>query len=149
MIVPHYLAPETLANYVQKSQAQVLIAEAGAVDLAVVTKGNKQLNHAIWIAKQGSRHMDWNEVPADVGGEIEVSVWHELVKDKKHSVAAEVPPLDPKSETPSITTVWPSASGDAEFVEYTPQVGRCEKSGARLHHSLLMICRTLWLRLVP
>ncbi|KAL1970880.1 hypothetical protein VTN77DRAFT_2714 [Rasamsonia byssochlamydoides] len=121
VMFPHNLSPEALSNYLHKSQAQLLIAEAGAVDLAVVTKGNKQLNHVIWVAKQGSRHLDWNEVPAGIGGELEVSVWHELVKDKKHSVEAELPPLDPKSETPSITTLWPSTSGAGEFVDYTPQ----------------------------
>lgn len=98
-----------------------MIAEAGTVDLSVVTKGSKQLSHIVWVAKQGSRHMDWNEVPQGIGGSLEVAVWHELVKDKKGFVGSEVPAFEPKSETPSVVTVWPS-SGIGEFIEYTPKV---------------------------
>jgi hypothetical protein len=148
VIVPHNLSPEALSSYLQKSQAPILIAEAGAVDLTVVTKSNKQLNHVIWVAQQGSRHLDWSEVPAGIGGDIEVSVWHELVKDKKHTVGAQVPPLDPKSETPSITSVWSSSSGAGELVDYTPQVSVDGRSC--LNSSLLIVQynRALCLRLV-
>ncbi|KAL2010490.1 hypothetical protein VTN00DRAFT_6297 [Thermoascus crustaceus] len=118
VIVPHNLPAETLSAYLQKAQAEVLIAEAGSVDLSVVTTGNKQLSHVVWVAKQGSRHMDWNEVPEGIGGSLEVAVWHELVKDKKDSVGSEVPASAPKSETPSVVTVWPSSG---EFIEYTPR----------------------------
>lgn len=124
MIVPHNLPAQTLSDYLQKAQAELLIAEAGAVDLSLVTKGNQQLSHVIWVAKQGSRHMEWNQVPEGIGGRIEVAVWHELVKDKKTSVSSEVPEWEPKSPTPSITTVWPSTSGVGEFVEYEPKVRR-------------------------
>lgn len=122
MIIPHNLPSEVLTEYLQKSQAELLIAEAGAVDLSVVTKGNQQLSHVLWVAKQGSRHMEWDQVPEGIGGRLEVAVWHELVKDKKGSITSELPEWEPKSPTPSITTVWPTASGVGEFIEYEPKV---------------------------
>ncbi|KAJ9207227.1 hypothetical protein DTO164E3_501 [Paecilomyces variotii] len=121
VIIPHNLPSEVLTEYLQKSQAELLIAEAGAVDLSVVTKGNQQLSHVLWVAKQGSRHMEWDQVPEGIGGRLEVAVWHELIKDKKGSITSELPEWEPKSPTPSITTVWPTASGVGEFIEYEPK----------------------------
>jgi hypothetical protein len=103
----------------KEAEAELLVAEAGAVDLTVVAKGNAQLKQVIWVTKQGSRHMDWNEVPAGIGKGLGVSVWHELVEDKRVLSDTEVLPLDPKSETPSITSLWPSTG---EFIEYKPEV---------------------------
>lgn len=124
MIIPHDISSELVSKFVKQSQAQLLIAEAGALDLTILTKGNKKLNHVIWVAPQGSRHMDWNDVPEGIGGDLEVSVWHELVKDKGDSVGSEVPQTDSKSPTSPIVTLWPATSPESgEFVEYTPEVG--------------------------
>jgi hypothetical protein len=120
-IVPRNIPAEDLSAHLRKAQAEVLIAEAGAVDLPTITKDNEQLKHAIWVAKQGSRHMDWNDVPDGIGGGLEVSVWHELVNDRKDVVGRELPTFDHTTTTTPVTTLWPSSSGIGEFVEYTPQ----------------------------
>jgi hypothetical protein len=119
VIIPHNLAPEELGTYLKKAQARVLVAEAGAVDLTVISKGNAQLKHVIWVVKQGSRHMDWNEVPEGIGGNLDVSVWHESVNEKKQLSDTEVPASEPKSGSPSILALWPSSG---EFIEYKPEV---------------------------
>lgn len=113
---------ETLSAHLKKAQIDALIAEAGALDLSAVAKGNKQLTQVVWVAKAGSRHMDWNEVPADVQGSLKVAVWHELVEEKQELAGLEVPDWDPATPTPSVTTVWPSSSKVNEFVEYGPNV---------------------------
>lgn len=120
--------PKQLGSYLNKVQAELLIAEAGAVDLTVVTSGNKQLKDVIWVAKEGSRHMDWNEVPAKIAGSVKVAVWHELVEEKKKLDDTEVPAYDPKSATPSIIAFWPNSE---EFIEYKPQVSN------ECHHLLI------------
>lgn len=100
-----------------------MIAEAGALDLSLVAKSNEQLSQVIWVAKLGSRHMDWNDVPGDVKGTLEVAVWHEVVEEKKDLAGLDVPSWEPNSPSPSLTTVWPSATGPGEFIEYQPEVG--------------------------
>jgi hypothetical protein len=119
VLIPHNLEPKQLGGYLKKAQAQLLIAEAGAVDLTVITTGNAQLKNVIWVAKEGSRHMDWNEVPAEIAGKLKVTVWHELVQAKKVLEDTEIPVYEPKSATPSITALWSSSE---EFIEYKPQV---------------------------
>lgn len=63
--------------------------------------------------------MDWNETPANLAGSVKVSVWHELVEEKKILKDTEVPAYEPKSEIPSITALWPSTE---EFIEYKSKV---------------------------
>ncbi|GAB1195703.1 hypothetical protein APSETT444_004966 [Aspergillus pseudonomiae] len=122
ILIPHNLDPNDLSTLLQKSQADVLIAEAGALDLSLVAKSNEQLSQVIWVAKLGSRHMDWNDVPGDVKGTLDVAVWHEIVEEKKDLAGLDVPSWEPNSPSPSLSTVWPSASGAGEFIEYQPEV---------------------------
>lgn len=116
--MPHNLEPEVLSAHLRKVQAEALIAEAGALDLSIVAKGNKQLSQIVWVAKLGSRHMDWNDVPADLKGSLSVAVWHELVDERKDLAGFEVPSWDPKSPSPGVTTVWPSSSSEGEFIDF-------------------------------
>lgn len=122
MIVPPAVATEALARYLQKTKADLLIAEAGALSLPAVKQGNTSLNSVIWVAKHGSRHMDWNEVPEGIGGELEVAVWHEIVQDKKNSVGTEVPSSEPKSQTPPLVTLWSTSDDSGDLVEYNSTV---------------------------
>ncbi|KMQ47373.1 hypothetical protein A7C99_1145 [Trichophyton rubrum] len=121
VIIPHNLPPQTLAGYLQETKVDVLIAEAGAVEVTTLLKMCPALRHGIWVAQEGSRHMDWNEVPEGAGSKIEVSTWHELVNEKEGSVGPEVPEWDVKSPTPSLTTLCPSKKGLGSFVEYTSE----------------------------
>lgn len=123
IIIPHNLDADSLSSLLKESGAEALIAEAGALDLSLVAKGNDQLSQVIWVAKLGSRHMDWNDVPEDVKGTLEVRVWHELVEEKKDLTGLDVPSWDPSTPAPSLTTVWPSKSSAGEFIEYQSEVG--------------------------
>lgn len=106
----------------QKVQADLLIAQAGALNLPTVKQGNTYLGSVIWVAKHGSRHMDWNEVPEGIGGELKVAVWHEIIQDKKSSIGSDVPPSDPKSQTPPLVSLWSTSDDSGELVEYSPSV---------------------------
>jgi hypothetical protein len=120
--VPHNLPAEKLSAHLQQAKADVLIAEAGSIDLSLISKDNKQLSLALWVAKYGNRHMDWNEVPKDVNASLSVAVWHELVEEHKDLAGYEVPEYDPKTTTPSVSTVWPSSSQSGQFIEFQPEV---------------------------
>lgn len=87
-----------------------------------MAKNNKQLSQVIWVAKSGSRHMDWNHVPGDVKGSLEVAVWHEVVEEKKDLAGFDVPKWDPNSPAPSVTTVWPTKSPVGDFIEFQSEV---------------------------
>jgi hypothetical protein len=100
----------------------VLIAEAGSLDLSLIANGNSQLSLVLWVAKYGNRHMDWNAVPEDAKASLKVAVWHQLVEEFKELASYDVPQYDPKTETPAISTVWPSSSQSGKFIDFQPEV---------------------------
>lgn len=120
--MPHNLPAETLSAHLQHAQADALIAEAGSLDLSLVTKENKQLSLVLWVAKYGNRHMDWHEVPKGANGDLNVSVWHELVEEQKDLTSLTVPEYDPSTPPPALNTVWPSSSQAGEFIDFQSDV---------------------------
>ena len=120
--MPHNLPAETLSAHLQHVKADVLIAEAGSLDLSLIAKGNKQLSLVLWVAKYGNQHMDWNALPENVEDTLKVAVWHELVEEFKEIASYDVPQYDPKTATPAVSTVWPSSSQSGQFVDFQPEV---------------------------
>lgn len=66
--------------------------------------------------------MDWNEVPEGVGGKAEITVWHEVVEEKRSSAFAELPSKSSDFATPNVITVSISAEKH-RVVEFSQKVG--------------------------
>ena len=67
--------------------------------------------------------MDWTEVPAEVGGKLDVATWHELVEDNRSKIDTNLP--DNASEASPPVVVWEEATSPTspgEVVEYTQAV---------------------------
>ena len=105
----------------QKTNADSLIAEAGALPFELISGACNTLKLVIWFVEYTSRHMDWTEVPEDVGGKIEVDAWHELVQNHQDTSSANPPELKPE-ELGKVITVWQEKTGDSEIVEFTQKV---------------------------
>lgn len=52
--------------------------------------------------------MEWNEVPEGIGGKVGISVWHDIVDEKKDAVGAQLPANAQGEAVPGITTFWPT-----------------------------------------
>lgn len=50
--------------------------------------------------------MEWNEVPEGIGGRVGISVWHDIVDEKKEVVGAQLPANAQGDVVPGITTFW-------------------------------------------
>ena len=120
-MVPHNLKTDDLIAHLSLAKPDFLIAEAGAIELAAVSKSCPSLANVIWVAKYGSRHMDWNEVPEGVGGKMDVAVWHELVDDKKSLVGPGLPAPEKDSKVPPIA-VFHGSSSNPRLTEYASEV---------------------------
>lgn len=92
------------------------------MDLSVLLKGASSLKHAIWVAKEGSRHMDWTQLPDGIGSAIEVAEWHETVEDRKAPIFSSLPDTDPKIPPRPLVAFWPNLAGNGNFVEYSSGV---------------------------
>ncbi|KAF2436922.1 acetyl-CoA synthetase-like protein [Tothia fuscella] len=118
ILLPYNQPHETTIDLLKQTNADVLIAEAGSLPLQDLTKTYKSLKQVIWVVEESSRHMDWTEIPNDIGGKIDVSVWHQLVQDHQET-SATLPNLRPE-ELGKIVTVWLGKPGSpAQIVEFT------------------------------
>jgi len=119
ILVPYDQPPATIISMLKQSNADTLIAAVGSLPFDSVTKEHPALRQLIWIVDEGSRHMDWDEVPKGTGGAINVSTWQEIIEDHKSSVA-DLPKSDSSDELTNLATFWQSKQGDAgKYVEYS------------------------------
>lgn len=122
ILIPYNQPHPALVELLQTTKADALVAQAGSIPLADVTRSVPGLRQIVWTVEKTSRHMDWSEVPEGIGGKVDVSVWHELVQDSKHT--DDVLPSD-GGKAPGVVFLWQEAVGKpAEIVEFTQQVGR-------------------------
>ena len=102
----------------------MLIAGAGTIPLADVVHSCPQLKHVIWVVQPSNRHIDWNEVPEGFGGKVGVSVWHEMIEEKRSSIGGDLPyDVDRPEDSFRLVTIW-QREGDevGDVVEYTQAV---------------------------
>lgn len=122
ILIPYDHPTTEIIGLLQKTKADVLIAEAGSLPLEEVAKKYKSLKQVIWVVEKTSRHMDWTEVPKDIGGNIDVSVWHQLVQDHQDISTADMPDIK-SEELGKIVTICASKPGSEErIVEFTQKV---------------------------
>ena len=124
ILIPHNLGSEVLSTYLKKTEAEILIAVAGALDLDVVANQNKRVSHVIYVAQLGSRHMVWDQLPPGVRDDLKLTTWSGLVEERRNIAGLDVPEWDPKSPSPPLTMLNPLSPENApEFVDYQPEVG--------------------------
>lgn len=124
VLISQKFTPELLAQALSRSGASILIAAAGTVSLKDVLKFPSGLKQVIWVVEKTSRHMDWNEVPEGVGGNPEITVWHDIIEEKAST--SDLPPEAPGGIPPNVIIVHKtSRSGkeELEIVEFTQKVG--------------------------
>jgi AMP-binding enzyme len=122
ILIPYDHPTREIISLLRETKADVLIAEAGCLPLQEVAKRHTSLKQVIWVVEKTSRHMDWTEVPKDIGGKIDVSVWHQLIQDHQDISTSDMPNL--KSEDlGKIVTVCADKPGSKErIVEFTQNV---------------------------
>lgn len=122
VLIPYNQPHPALISLLKQTGADSLVAEAGSLPLADVSKGVPGLRQIVWTVEKTSRHMDWNEVPEGIGGKIDVSVWHQLVQDQK-SGGTELPQDNAAQKPGNLVFVWQEKPGaSVEIVEFTQNV---------------------------
>lgn len=122
ILIPYDHPTTEIIGLLQKTKADVLIAEAGSLPLQEVAQKHKSLKQVIWVVEKTSRHMDWTEVPKEIGGNVDVSVWHQLVQDSQDVTTADMPDIK-SEELGKIVIVCADKPGSEErIIEFTQQV---------------------------
>ena len=121
ILVPYNQPHEVVVDYLRKSNADCLVAEAGALPLENVIKGAPSIHQALWVVERTSRHMDWNQVPEGAGGKLEVAVWHDIVQDQQAAAPTNVPDNKSGTSPGNIVSIYQKAGGQEDIVEFTQQ----------------------------
>lgn len=119
ILLPYGQSPATIVWMLKQAKADTLIAAAGSIPFEAIIQDYPDLRQLIWVVDEGSKHLDWNEVPSGTGSSINVSTWQEIVEDQQSSTA-DLPPVLPKSQARSVFAFWQSGPRDiGQLTEYT------------------------------
>jgi hypothetical protein len=122
ILIPYNQSYSKVIEQLAATQADALVAQAGSLPLEEVSKAYKALRQVIWVVEETSRHVDWTEVPKDVGGQMDVNMWHQLVQDHQDISTSGIPDIK-SNDLPNIVTIWlGTPTSQAQVVEFTQQV---------------------------
>ena len=104
----------------RRSAVDTLVTAPGAFPFDAVVKAYPSLRQLIWVADEGSSHLDWNEVPEGMGGSINVATWQDILRDAPVTSGTELPSSVAKSGPMDVVTFWQSRPGQVEeMVRFT------------------------------
>jgi hypothetical protein len=115
ILVPYDQPNEKIIPFLKTSKADTVIAAVGSFPFDVITKSHPALKQLIWVVDEGSKHMDWDDVPKGTGGAVNVSTWQEIIQDAEPNVGTDLPPVDRTGELKKVLAFWPNG----ELIEYT------------------------------
>ncbi|CAG8956352.1 hypothetical protein HYFRA_00003733 [Hymenoscyphus fraxineus] len=114
-LVPYDQPIDQIISFLKQSKSDAVVAAVGSFPFDVVSKSYPALKQLVWVVDDGSKHMDWNEVPTGTGGPVNVSTWQEIIQDASPSSGADLPAIDRTIEPKKVMAFSPAG----ELVEYT------------------------------
>lgn len=118
IILPYDQPAQSVIDMLKSSKADTMIAAVGTLPFDAVTKDYAGLQSLIWVVDEGSKHLDWDEIPKGSGGAINVSTWQEIVEEQSN-ISSELPPID-KTRPKNVLAFWSPENGEpGELIEYT------------------------------
>ncbi|AEO56440.1 hypothetical protein MYCTH_2301401 [Thermothelomyces thermophilus ATCC 42464] len=120
VILPFDEPADAVLSMLRRSAADTVVTAPGSFPFDAVAKSYPSLRQLIWVVDEGSKHLDWNEIPQGTGGSVSVSTWQEIVNDGSVDAGKELPPLEGQKEPRDITVFWkPRPGQQEEMVRFT------------------------------
>lgn len=120
VILPFDQSDDAVISMLRRSAADTVVTAPGSFPFDVVVKNYPSLRQLIWVVDEGSKHMDWNEVPQGTGGSVNVSTWQDIVNDSPVDAGKTLPPVDGQKEPRDVTVFWQAKPDQPEeMVRFT------------------------------
>jgi hypothetical protein len=120
ILLPFDQSEEAVISMLRRSAADTVVTVPGAFPFDTVVKNYPALRQLIWVVDEGSKHLDWNEVPKGMGGSVNVATWQEIIQEQPQDAGKELPSLEGQNEPRDITVFWESKPGAMEeMVRFT------------------------------
>jgi hypothetical protein len=120
IIMPFDQPDDVVISMLRRSAADTVVTAPGSFPFDTVVKQYPSLRQLIWVVDEGSKHMDWNEVPQGTGGAVNVSTWQDIASDAPVDAGKALPPLADQKEARDVTIFWQGKPGTMEeMVRFT------------------------------
>ena len=70
ILIPYDQSFDTIISFLRKSKADTIVAAVGSFPFDIISKNYPALKQLVWVVDEGSKHMDWNEIPTGTGGAV-------------------------------------------------------------------------------
>ncbi|KAI1126015.1 hypothetical protein F5Y10DRAFT_221370 [Nemania abortiva] len=102
ILLPYDQSDASVISMLQQSGADTVVTCPGTFPFDSVVKSYPALRQLIWVVDEGSKHLDWNEVPKGMGGKVNVSTWQDILNDSPQTAGKELPPIDNQTVAPDV-----------------------------------------------
>ncbi|KAH6640949.1 hypothetical protein F5144DRAFT_641518 [Chaetomium tenue] len=120
VILPFDEPTDAIISMLRRSAADTVVTAPGSFPFDVVVGSYPSLRQLIWVVDEGSKHMDWNEVPQGTGSSVNVSTWQDIVNDSPVDAGKQLPQLEGQKAARDVTVFWKSKRGQQEeMVRFT------------------------------
>jgi hypothetical protein len=114
VILPFDEPTDAIISMLRRSAADTVVTAPGSFPFDMVVGSYPSLRQLIWVVDEGSKHLDWNEVPQGTGGSVNVATWQDIVNDAPVNAFTELPPVDTENAPKDVVTFWQSKPGQME-----------------------------------
>lgn len=114
VLIPFDIPSDDLISMMRRSAVDTVVTVPGAFPFDTVIKAYPALRQLIWVVDEGTRHLDWNEVPEGTGGSVNVATWQDIVNDAPEAAGAELPALNPTNVPQDVVAFWQTKPGQME-----------------------------------
>ncbi|KAI1812338.1 hypothetical protein GGS20DRAFT_587630 [Poronia punctata] len=120
VLLPYDESEATIISMLRQSGADTVVTCPGAFPFDSVVKSYPALRQLVWVVDEGSKHLDWNEVPKGMGGKVNVSTWQDILSDHPQSAGAALPAEDHTTDAPDVIMFWKNDDDTVEeMVRFT------------------------------
>ncbi|KAK4204246.1 hypothetical protein QBC40DRAFT_345541 [Triangularia verruculosa] len=120
IVLPFNQADDAVISMLRRSAADSVVTAPGSFPFDTVIKSYPSLRQLVWVVDEGSKHMDWNEVPQGTGSKVNVSTWQDIINDSPIDAGKSLPPLENQPEPKDVTIFWQQANNQQEeMVKFT------------------------------
>jgi hypothetical protein len=120
VILPFDQSDDAVISMLRRSTADVVVTSPGSFPFNLVVKNYPSLRQLIWVVDEGSKHMDWNEVPQGTGSSVNVTTWQDVLYEGSADAGKELPPLEGQKAPSDVIVFWQSKPGqEEEMVQFT------------------------------
>jgi len=120
IILPFNQPDDVVLSMLRRSAADTVVTAPGLFPFDSIVKYYPALRQLVWVVDDGSKHMDWNEVPKGTGGSVNVATWQDIINESPLDGGKALPSLEGQQDARDVTVFWEAQPGTMEeMVRFT------------------------------